>query len=47
MRNARDYGNIVSRFLSLRTSYACIKNETYKQMIDEKIEEILHNTKAS
>lgn len=23
------------------------KNETYKQMIDEKIEEILHNTKAS
>ena len=35
MRNARDYGNIVSQFLNLIASYACVKNETYKQFLEE------------
>lgn len=37
MRNARDYGNIVSQFLNLIASYACVKNETYKQEMVENL----------
>ena len=37
MRNARDYGNIVSQFLNLIASYVRVKNETYKQEMMENL----------